>query len=68
MLYGAADAVDGMIGRIRGEWPTDADPVVVATGGLADTLVPFTTSIDRVTQGLTLEGIRVAARHFGMTW
>ena len=68
VLYGAADAVDGMIGRIRGEWPTDVDPVVVATGGLADTLVPFTTSIDRVTQGLTLEGIRVAARHFGLAW
>lgn len=68
VLYGAADAVDGMIGRIRGEWPTDVEPVVVATGGLADTLVPFTTSIDRVTQGLTLEGIRVAAGHFGMSW
>ncbi len=68
VLYGAADAVDGMIGRIRGEWPTDVEPVVVATGGLADILVPFTTSVDRVTQGLTLEGIRVAAQHFGLTW
>ena len=68
VLYGAADAVDGMIRRIRAEWPTDNVPVVVATGGLADVLMPFTSEIDRVTQGLTLEGIRVAAVHLGLTW
>jgi type III pantothenate kinase len=68
VLYGAADAVDGMIRRIREEWPTDTPPTVVATGGLAEVLVPFTEEVAKVAQGLTLEGIRVAARHLGLQW
>jgi type III pantothenate kinase len=68
VLYGAADAVDGMIRRIRAEWPGGTLKHVVATGGLAEIVVPFTESVDRVMQGLTLEGIRLAARHLDLTW
>ncbi|MEE8062069.1 MAG: type III pantothenate kinase [Gemmatimonadales bacterium] len=67
VLYGAADAVDGMIRRIREEWPGDLQHVV-ATGGLAEVVVPFTSSVDRVIPGLTLEGVRVAAKHLGLDW
>ncbi len=68
VLYGAADAVDGMIRRIREEWPGGDLKHVVATGGLADVVVPFTSSVDRVMPGLTLEGVRVAAGHLGLDW
>ena len=35
VLYGTADAVDGIVRRIRAEWPGRRRPRVVATGGLA---------------------------------
>ena len=35
ILFGAADAVDGMIRRIFAEWPGGPPPRVIATGGLA---------------------------------
>lgn len=68
VLFGAADAVDGMITRIRKEWPTSATPKVVATGGLATIVTPFTHSVDAVDSDLTLRGLRIAARHLGLEW
>ena len=68
VLFGAADAVDGMIARIRKEWPDGGSPKVVATGGLATTVTPFTHSIDAVDPDLTLRGLRIAARHLGLEW
>ena len=35
VLFGAADAVDGIVRRIRAEWPGGRRPGVVATGGMA---------------------------------
>src|SRR5439155_2391 len=35
VLWGAADAVDGLVRRIMAEWPSRNRPMVVATGGLA---------------------------------
>lgn len=68
VLFGAADAVDGMITRIRHEWPNQTQPKVVATGGLATIVTPFTTSVDAVDPDLTLRGLRIAARHLGLDW
>ncbi|HEV8125140.1 MAG TPA: type III pantothenate kinase [Gemmatimonadales bacterium] len=68
VLFGAADAVDGMIARIRKEWPNSGTPKVVATGGLATTVTPFTHNIDAVDPDLTLRGLRIAARHLGLEW
>lgn len=68
VLFGAADAVDGMVQRILAEWPTANRPRVVATGGLATTIVPLTRCIDLVDPDLTLHGLRIAAGHLGARW
>ena len=57
VVYGFASAVDGIVGRLRAE--LGADVATIATGGLAGAIVPFTTSIDRVDDLLTLEGLRL---------
>jgi type III pantothenate kinase len=57
VLYGAADSIDGLVGRIKDEWNTDA--VVVATGGLAEPLKEFCRSFDEVDPYLTLKGVRM---------
>jgi type III pantothenate kinase len=68
VLYGTADAVDGIVRRIRAEWPTRGAPRVVATGGLAAVVAPLTTSIEHTHPDLTLQGLRIAARHLGLDW
>jgi type III pantothenate kinase len=68
VLFGAADAVDGIVRRILAEWPTGRKPKVVATGGLAGIIVPLTTTIELVDPDLTLHGLRMAARYLGVTW
>jgi type III pantothenate kinase len=68
VLLGTADAVDGIVRRIMREWPTGNRPRVVATGGLAGTIVPLTTTIEHVDPDLTLHGLRIAARHLGIRW
>ncbi|MEO8226886.1 MAG: type III pantothenate kinase [Gemmatimonadota bacterium] len=68
VLYGAADAVDGMVRRIRAEWPDAEHPKIVATGGLASTVAPHCTTIEAVDADLTLRGLRIAAHHLGLHW
>ena len=57
LVYGFAGQVDGIIRRIRAELGTDCD--VVATGGLAEHIVPFTETIRDVDDLLTLTGLRL---------
>jgi type III pantothenate kinase len=68
VLYGTADAVDGIVGRIRAEWPGGGSPRVIATGGLAPVVAPLTTTIEQTHPDLTLQGIRIAAGHLGLSW
>jgi type III pantothenate kinase len=68
VLYGTADAVDGIVRRIRAEWPAGGSPRVIATGGLAPVLAPLTTSIEHTHPDLTLQGLRIAAGHLGLSW
>jgi type III pantothenate kinase len=68
VLYGTADAVDGIVRRIRAEWPGGGPPRVVATGGLATVVAPLTTSIEHTHPDLTLQGLRIAAGHLGLRW
>ena len=72
VLWGTADAVDGLIRRIREEWPVsgrkDGHPYVVATGGLASLVAPLTREIEKVQPDLTLVGLRLAAEALGLGW
>lgn len=60
IVFGAADSIDGIVRRIKAEWPTKEDPLVVATGGLAETLRPFCEEFDQVDPALTLKGLYIA--------
>jgi type III pantothenate kinase len=69
VIWGTVDAVDGLIRRIRAEWPTRGEPpYVVATGGLAPLVAPLTEEIETVQPDLTLVGLRLAAQALGLGW
>lgn len=61
LVFGTADAVDGMVRRIKAEWPTRDVPKVVATGGLAPLIAKYSSEIEEVHPDLTLHGLRLAA-------
>jgi type III pantothenate kinase len=60
VMLGAAESIDGLVRRIKREWPTRATPKVIATGGLAPVLTPLCTEIELVEAFLTLHGLRMA--------
>lgn len=62
IFYGAVEAVDGIVRRIKEEWDRP-DVLVVATGGLAALVGPHCKSVDRVEPFLTLYGLELAHRH-----
>jgi type III pantothenate kinase len=68
VLLGTADAVDGLVKRIKAEWPTKKVPKVVATGGLAGLIAPLSREIAEVHADLTLTGLRLAATALGLAW
>ncbi len=68
VLLGTADAVDGIVRRIKAEWPNGATPQVIATGGLANLVVPLVREIESVYPDLTLTGLRIAATALGLRW
>ena len=57
LVYGFAGQVDRIVEEIRGELGSEAP--TVATGGLAELIVPHTRTIERIDQDLTLEGLRL---------
>lgn len=57
LFYGAVDAVDGLIERLRATMGEDAP--VIATGGLAQTFVGFSKYIREADPHLTLHGLWV---------
>lgn len=60
VVLGAADSIDGIVRRIKAEWPTTRTPMVLATGGLAELFAPLCREIERVEPFLTLQGLRIA--------
>ena len=60
VVFGAVDSVDGIVRRIKGEWPRSQIPKVIATGGLAAVITPYCTEIELVEPDLTLHGLRMA--------
>ena len=65
VVFGTAEAVDGIVRRIKREWPTGRVPLVVATGGLAPVIQPHCTEIERLEPDLTLVGLRMAYELIG---
>ena len=56
LVYGFAGQVDEIVRRIRAELGVDAP--TVASGGLAELIVPHAATLDRIDQDLTLDGLR----------
>ena len=59
VLYGAVDSIDGIVRRIKKEWPNKNAPLVLATGGMAEAIQPHSSELERVDPFLTLKGIRL---------
>lgn len=59
IFYGAVEAIDGIVERIRREWQRP-DVLVVATGGLASLLGPHCRTVERIEPYLTLYGLQYA--------
>ena len=57
LVLGAAAMVDGMVGRIAIE--LGAQPIVIATGGLAPLVLPHSVLIEEHEPMLTIEGLRL---------
>src|SRR5882672_5768651 len=68
VLWGTTDAVDGLVRRIKAEWPGKKMPQTIATGGLAALVAPLSKEIESVHPDLTLVGLRLAATALGLTW
>lgn len=62
IFFGAVEAIDGIVRRIKAEWDKP-DALVVATGGLAPHIAPHCTSVQVVEPFLTLYGLNLAYRH-----
>jgi type III pantothenate kinase len=60
VMFGAAESIDGIVRRIKAEWPGGAEPLVVGTGGLAELFAPLCRSFDEVDPYLTLHGLSLA--------
>jgi len=60
VMFGGADAIDGVVERIKREWPRPSVPTVIATGGFATTMAELCKSFDRVEPHLTLHGLALA--------
>lgn len=57
LIYGYAGLVDGLVNRMKAE--SREEPLVVATGGLAPLIAPFSQTIAQVASDLTLDGLRI---------
>ncbi|HHY39435.1 MAG TPA: type III pantothenate kinase [Clostridia bacterium] len=57
IVYGFAGQVDAIVTRMKAE--LGSEPTVIATGGLAELISKETTTIEKVDQLLTLEGLRI---------
>jgi type III pantothenate kinase len=64
VLYGFAAQVDGMCARFAA---TLGDATVVATGGLAPVVAPYTSAVQHVEPWLTLHGLRIIFERNGGT-
>lgn len=60
ILYGYGALVDGLVERIRKEMCPSGNPVkVIATGGMAHLIAPYSRSIEELAPLLTLQGLHL---------
>ncbi len=57
IMFGYVGLVEGLVARLKRELAADAK--VIATGGLAPTIAPYTSVIQTVDDALTLQGLRM---------
>jgi type III pantothenate kinase len=57
VVFGYAGAIDAILRRLYAE--LDADVDVIATGGLAQLVIPYTEEIDEIDDLLTLTGLQI---------
>ena len=62
VFYSIVDGIDGIVRRILEEWNPE-DPLVIATGGLADVIAPHCRTVQQVDPYLTLHGLVCADAH-----
>lgn len=60
VVFGSAESIDGLVRRIKAEWPRKETPIVVATGGLAEVFANHCREFDQVDPFFTLKGVRIA--------
>lgn len=60
VMYGAADSIDGLVRRIKAEWPRSPAPLVIGTGGLSETFKPLCRELNQIDPFLTLRGLQLA--------
>jgi type III pantothenate kinase len=65
VMFGAAESIDGVVRRIKEEWPNPSAPLVIGTGGLAELFAPICRSFDEVDPFLTLYGLSLAFELLG---
>ena len=58
LLFGYAGMIDGLVGRVCRQMAPEV-PKVIATGGMAELIAPYTEVIEEVDPLLTLEGLRI---------
>lgn len=57
IMFGAVDAIEGLVRRLREEVFPTQPPIIVATGGLSSLLKSHTTIVDHYEPALVLRGI-----------
>lgn len=62
VFYTLVEGIDGVVRRIIEEWAPE-DPLVIATGGLAEVLAPHCRTVERIDPLLTLLGLVCADEH-----
>ncbi|MFI5310269.1 MAG: type III pantothenate kinase [Gemmatimonadales bacterium] len=60
VVLGSAEAIDGLVRRIKAAWPRRKVPVVIATGGLATAFRDLCAEFDLIEPDLTLQGLAIA--------
>ena len=60
VMYGAAEGIDGLVRRIKAEWPRPDAPLVIGTGGLSETFHSLCRELEQVDPYLTLRGLQLA--------